>query len=133
MNHVDYTPGVMGRESSTPIEWLPLGRQITELVNAWSNRNDIVAFVGPGAGGKTAAFFTPATADMELSIPMAFGTSVQPGDIGNMHEKKTQYAWAKATGCVCHEAMHARYSLWDLAKAANDLNELQHSTLGCFE
>ena len=133
MNHVDYTPGVLGRESSTPSEWLPLGRQITELVNAWSNRNDIVAFVGPGAGGKTAAFFTPATAEMELSIPMAFGTSVQPGDIGNMHEKKTQYAWAKATGCVFHEAMHARYSLWDLAKAANDLNELQHSTLVLFE
>jgi hypothetical protein len=133
MNHVDYTPGVLGRKSSTPSEWLPLGRQITELVNAWSNRNDIVAFVGPGAGGKTAAFFTPATAEMELSIPMAFGTSVSPEDIGNMHEKKTQYAWAKATGCVFHEAMHARYSLWDLAKAADDLNELQHSTLILFE
>lgn len=133
MNHVDYTPGVLGRKSSTPSEWLPLSREISELVNTWSNRSDIVAFVGPGAGGQTAAFFTPATAEVEVSIPMAFTPYVKPEDIGSMLDKSTQYDWPKATGCIFHEAMHARYSLWDLAKAADDLNESQHQTLVLFE
>lgn len=133
MNHVDYTPGVLGRKGATPPEWLPLSREISELVNIWSNRSDIVAFVGPGAGGKTAAHFTPATAEVEVNIPVAFCSHAEPKDIGSMLDKTTQYNWPKATGCIFHEAMHARYSLWDLAKAAEDLNELQHQTLVLFE
>ena len=126
MNHVDYTPGVMGRESSTPIEWLPLGRQITELVNAWSNRNDIVAFVGPGAGGKTAAFFTPATAEMELSIPMAFGASVQPGDIGKRWQERVRHLILLVIllgGYFSHEACTLNQVSWSGAYSATTIGQ----------
>ena len=43
------------RAERTPAEWLPIGARIGNLVNDWAGRSDIVAYVGPGAGGPAPA------------------------------------------------------------------------------
>ncbi|NBR26181.1 MAG: hypothetical protein EBU08_20835, partial [Micrococcales bacterium] len=52
------------RAEQTPPEWLKVGAQLGELVNTWSGRSDIVAYVGPGAGDSAPACFNPPMAEV---------------------------------------------------------------------
>lgn len=106
------------RAEATPSEWLPVGRQIGELANAWAMRSDIVAYVGPGAGGPAPACFIPASAEVEVNVDVAFGYGVEPDDI-HLDTRAGRYEFPKATGAIAHEAFHAKHSLWNM-KAAND-------------
>ena len=105
------------RAEQTPAEWLPVGAKIGSLVNTWAGRSDIVAYVGPGAGGPTPACFNPPLAEVEVNVDIAFGKGISPEMIGDLQDRDTLYDWPKASGAIFHEALHARYSRMDLPKA----------------
>jgi hypothetical protein len=110
------------RARRTPPEWLRVGATIGQLVNEWSSRDDLIAYVGPGAGGTfAAACYNPALAEVEVSVEAAFGPFVTPAHIGDLTDRDTQYEWAKGVGAIYHEAFHARFSSWDIPAAAADL------------
>ena len=120
MGHIQYRKTT--RAEATPSEWLKVGSQIGMAANVWAGRGDLVAYVGPGAGGEAPACFTPATAEVEVNVDIAFGRGATPETIGDMRERDTQFMWPKATGAVFHEALHARFSHWDIEQASRDLS-----------
>ena len=127
MGHIQYRKTT--RAEATPAEWLAVGAQIGELARDLALRNDIVAYVGPGAGGIAPACFTPATAEVEVNVNVAFGSNVTPEDIGDLRVRENQFNWPKATGAIFHEALHARFSLWDFEKTCRDLTPAEFDAL----
>ena len=115
------------RAEQTPAEWLKVGAQLGELVNTWAGRSDIVAYVGPGAGQSAPACFNPPMAEVEVNVEVAFGAAVTPETIGDIRNRTTQFDYPRASGAIFHEALHARYSRYDLIKANDELskNEMQ--------
>ena len=105
------------RAERTPSEWLPVGARIGELVNTWAGRSDIVAYVGPGAGGETPACFNPICAEVEVNVEVAFGKGISPEMIGDISKRDTLFDWPRASGAIFHEALHARYSRFSLEAA----------------
>ena len=107
---------------NTPPEWLAVGASIGKIANTWAERSDLVAYVGEGAGVDKGApaIFNPDSAEIEVSVPLAFGLT-RPEDVGDMTERRQQFEFPKASGAIFHEAMHARFSTWDLRKAASEL------------
>lgn len=124
MGHFKYKSTTRAQQTSP--EWLSIGAQVGQLANIWSARYDLVGYVGPGAGGPAPACFTPATAEIEVNVDVAFGKATVPADIGDLRDRSNHFAWPKAVGAIFHEALHARYSLWDIEAAHRELssNEL---------
>jgi hypothetical protein len=114
-------------------EWLPIGAELGKLVNTWAARDDLVAYVGPGAGGPAPACYNPAMAEVEVNVDVAFGVGVSPDTIGDITVRKTQFAWPKATGAIFHEALHARFSRFDLVAAAETLSKKENEALHLLE
>jgi hypothetical protein len=102
------------RTSTTPPEWLATCSQIGQVVNAWAGRHDLVVYAGSDAGYGHTACFIKTSAEIEINIPIAFGDWATPAFVGDFTERQTQFDWANATGVIYHEALHARYSEWDL-------------------
>jgi hypothetical protein len=127
MGHIKYRSKT--RAESTAPEWYGVGAQIGQLANLMSGRSDLIAYVGPGAGGIAPACYTPATAEIEINVDVAFGKGVTPADIGDLRERSSQFEWPKATGAIFHEALHASYSNWDIEKAAEDLTSSEFMAL----
>ena len=122
------------RAEATPAEWLGVGMQIGQLTNIWAERSDVIAYVGPGAGGGAApACYNPMLAEIEVDVTKAFGKSVTPASIGDMTQRSVQFDWPKASGVIFHEALHARFSRWDLVKAQKDLESLEFKALVLLE
>jgi hypothetical protein len=115
------------RAEQTPPEWLKVGAQLGDLVNTWAGRSDIVAYIGPGAGQDAPACFNPPMAEVEVNVSVAFGAAATPENIGDIRERGTQFDYPRASGAIFHEALHARYSRYNLLKAYDDLskNEMQ--------
>ena len=109
-------------KGETDTEWLQVGAKIGQLVNEWSGRTDLVTYVGERAGEESGApaSFNPASAEINVNTRVAFGF-VSPETVGDMNERKQQFEFPKATGAIFHEALHAKYSTWDLKEAARDL------------
>ena len=129
-----FNPTRTTRAEATPSEWLSVGAQIGQLTNVFSGRSDIVAYVGPGAGqGVAPACFTPATAEVEVNVDVAFGTGATPADIGDLRERSTQFEWPVATGAIFHEALHAKYSRWDMQAAYDNLTPAEFRALVLLE
>lgn len=125
-----FNPTRKTRAEATPVEWLGVGAQVGQLTNVFSGRSDIIAYVGPGAGqGVAPACFTPATAEVEVDVTAAFGSGVLPADIGDIRERATQFEWPIATGAIFHEALHARYSRWDMDAAYKELTPAEFRAL----
>ena len=120
------------RAQATPPEWLHVGSQIGRLTNSWAGRNDIIAYVGPGAGGPAPACFNPDLAEVEVNVDLAFG-NVSPEIIGDLSDRNTLFDWPRATGAIFHEALHARYSRFNLRDAAKVLTPSQHRALSLLE
>lgn len=120
MGHIEYGTT---RSSHTPHEWLGVGRMVGRLTNEWSRRTDIIGYVGPDAGQGAPACFNPTISEVELNLEKAFGKGATPEEVGDLTDSKTQYRYPAAIGALMHEAYHARYSLWDVAKAADELPE----------
>ena len=127
MGHIKYRSKT--RAESTAPEWYGVGAQIGQLANLMSGRSDLIAYVGPGAGGIAPACYTPATAEIEINVDVAFGKGVTPADIGDLRERSSQFEWPKATGAIFHESLHARYSNWDIEKASQDLSSAEFMAL----
>lgn len=108
------------RAERTQPEWLRVGAQLGELVNTWAGRSDIVAYVGPGAGGPAPACFNPPMAEVEVNVDVAFGTGVSPETIGDIRNRTIQFNYPRGAGAIFHEALHARYSRYDLLKISED-------------
>jgi hypothetical protein len=117
------------RASNTPPEWLGVGRAIGELANKWSERHDLVGYVGTNAGHGAPACYNPALAEIEVDTAIAFGAMVSPEQVGDLTQRATQFEFAKATGAIMHEAFHAKFSHWDLEKAYKDLESDEHQAL----
>lgn len=120
------------RAEATDPKWLPVGRQVGELANEWSKRSDIVAYVGPGAGGPAPACFVPASAEVEVNVDVAFGFGVEPEDI-DLRSRSGRYEFPKATGAIMHEAFHARFSRWDMKDAKDALDDAEFQALMLLE
>jgi hypothetical protein len=117
------------RAEATPTEWLRAGRTIGELANKWSLRDDIVAYVGPGAGGQAPACFAPTTAEVEVNVDVAFGFGVKPEEVERLNQRKVQYEFPKGTGAIMHEAFHARFSRWSMPEAYAELKSDEYQAL----
>jgi Mg-chelatase subunit ChlD len=113
------------RAERTPSEWLPVGARIGDLVNTWAGRSDIVAYVGPGAGGQTPACFNPLCAEVEVNVEVAFGKGISPEMIGDISKRDTLFDWPRASGAIFHEALHARYSRFSLEEAQKELSKYE--------
>jgi hypothetical protein len=120
------------RAEATPMEWLSVGAQIGNLANSWSGRSDIVAYVGPGAGGPAPACFIPASAEIEVNVDAAFGYAVEPSDI-DLTTRSGRYEFPRAIGAIYHEACHARFSLWDIKAAFDSLEKDEFEALMLLE
>jgi len=116
------------RAEATPMEWLSVGAQIGNLANDWSGRSDIVAYVGPGAGGPAPACFIPASAEIEVNVDVAFGYGVEPSDI-DLTTRSGRYEFPRAIGAIYHEACHARFSRWDMKAAFDSLEKDEYDAL----
>jgi hypothetical protein len=121
------------RAEQTPPEWLKVGAQLGELVNIWAGRSDIVAYVGPGAGSSAPACFNPPMAEVEVDVAIAFGAAVTPENIGDIRVRSVQFDYPRASGAIFHEALHARYSRYDLLKAHDDLSKNEMMALTILE
>ena len=121
------------RAEQTPAEWLPVGAQIGSLVNTWAGRSDIVAYVGPGAGGPTPACFNPALSEVEVNVDLSFGKGVSPSSIGDLLDRDSLFNWPKAAGAIFHEALHARYSKMDLSMASKELTPYEFNAFMSLE
>lgn len=121
------------RAEATPPEWLRTGAQIGRVTNEWAGRGDLVAYVGPGAGGPAPACFNPQLAEVEVNVDVAFGPNIKPEDIKDLNERATQFEWPRASGAIFHEAMHARFSRWSLEKAMQDLSDKEFHAINLLE
>ncbi len=121
------------RAENTPSEWLGVGRAIGELTNEWSDRSDIIAYVGKGAGGIAPACYNPALAEVEVNTEVAFGGATTPQMVGDLRERKQQFEFPKATGAIMHEAFHAKFSIFDIPKAHEDLAKDEFEALMLLE
>ena len=121
------------RAQATPPEWLRAGAQIGRLVNDWAMRSDLVAYVGPGAGGPAPACFNPQLAEVEVNVEEAFGKTITPENIGDMTVRDTQFEHPRASGAIFHEALHARYSRWSLEAAAKELSDAEFRAISLLE
>ena len=102
------------RTSTTPPEWLATCSQIGQVVNTWAGRSDLVVYAGSDAGYGHTACFIKTSAEIEINLPIAFGEWATPAFVGDFTERATQFDWANATGVIYHEALHARYSEWNI-------------------
>ena len=121
------------RTAHTPVEWLSVGRDIGTLANKWSNRGDLVAYVGAGAGGIAPACYNPTLSEVEVNVEIAFGKGITPEQIGDLTNRSTHYEYPKAIGAIMHEAFHARFSSWSMPKAYSELKPDEYQALVLLE
>jgi hypothetical protein len=121
------------RAEATSPEWLHVGSQIGSLVNEWALRSDLVAYVGPGAGGPAPACYNIDLAEIEVNVDAAFGYGVSAETVGDITTRAAQFDWPKASGAIFHEAMHARFSRWNLKDAFATLSEDEYAALNLLE
>lgn len=111
---------------TTPTEWLHVGARIGRLVNTWADRHDLVAYIGSKAAitQGAPALYTPATSEVEVNTEIAFAGAT-PEQIGDLTERSQQFEFPKGTGAIFHEALHARFSTFDILQAQRDLTPLE--------
>lgn len=130
MAHLKHTAE---RASATDPRWLRRGAEIAQLANEWSGRDDLVAYVGPGAGGPAPACYAPALAEIEVNVDVAFAPGIDPDRVGDLRERSNQYAWAKGIGAIKHESFHAKHSHWDMRAAFDALAKDEYDALVLME
>lgn len=121
-------------QRTTPIEWLSVGAKIGQLVNEWSSRNDLVAYVGESAaiGSGAPALFTPNTGEVEVNSTIAF-PGATPEQVGDITQRSQQFEFPQGTGAILHEAMHARFSTFDLREAQRVLTTNEYTGMYLME
>jgi hypothetical protein len=116
-------------------EWLPMSAWTGQLANEWAGRSDIVAYVDSSASvdSGVAALFDPIRAEVEVNTKIAFGPLATPDMVGDIRKRRTQFSYPIATGAIFHEAMHARFTKWDLQKALDTLSLNEYKALHLLE
>ena len=116
-------------------EWLPMSAWTGQLANEWAGRSDIVAYVDSTASAHAgvAALFDPIRAEVEVNTKIAFGPLATPEMVGDIRKRRTQFSYPIATGAIFHEAMHARFTKWDLQKALDTLTLNEYKALHLLE
>jgi hypothetical protein len=116
-------------------EWLPMSAWTGQLANEWAGRSDIVAYVDSSASMDqgVAALFDPIRAEVEVNTKIAFGPLATPEMVGDIRKRRTQFSYPIATGAIFHEAMHARFTKWDLQKALDTLTLNEYKALHLLE
>ena len=127
-----YTTKETRAEATSP-DWLRTGAQLGTLVNEWALRSDLVAYVGPGAGGPAPACYNPILAEIEVNVSTAFGAGITPDEIGDLTIRSVQYDWPKASGAIFHEALHARFSRWNIESAITELTDKEFLAINLLE
>ena len=117
---------------NTPSEWLGVGSQIGRLVNTWAERNDLVVYVGEELSAPVPALYDPKASEIEVNTKIAFGVT-DVALIGDLNERPMMFEFPKATGAILHEALHARFTGWDLEKSSKDLTRGQNEALHLLE
>ena len=108
------------RTGATAPEWYRACSSIGTCVNTWSGRNDLVVYGGHDtAEGQASAAYYADIAEIELNVSKLFGEFTKPDQVGSYEDSNTHYEFPKATGAIYHEALHARYTNWNL----DDLQE----------
>lgn len=114
-------------------EWLAVSSAVGRMVNTWAGRFDVAAFAAPGAGEGKPAFFNPYTSEVEINVELCFGAGTDPAEVADLDQRERQYEWPRATGAVFHEALHARFSRWDLSVAQHTLSPAEFNALVLLE
>ena len=117
MSHYKASTKQVGR---THPDWLKVNASVGKIVNKWALRQDLIVGLVEDTEIGAPACFNPALAEIEVSIPSAFG-NVKPAEVGELTHRKNQLQHPKAVGAIFHEALHARISRWSLEQAAKDL------------
>ena len=113
--------------------WLGVNASVGKLVNQWSLRQDLVVALAEVTTIGAPACFNPASAEIEVSIPKAFGVGVSPDQVGEMTLRKNQLKHAVGAGAIYHEALHARVSRWSLESASKELTPREFRFLNAME
>jgi hypothetical protein len=106
---------------------------VGKLVNQWSLRQDLVVALAEVTTIGAPACFNPASAEIEVSIPKAFGVGVTPDQVGEMTLRKNQLKHAVGAGAIYHEALHARVSRWSLESASKEMTPREFRFLNAME
>ena len=117
------------RAAATDPRWLKRGAEIAMLANEWAGRGDLVAYVGPGAGGPAPACYAPHLAEIEVNVDVAFAPGIDPESVGDLTVRSNQYSWARGIGAIKHEAFHAKHSHWDMKAAYDALKPDEYDAL----
>lgn len=129
MAHIHYT---QERGTQSAPEWNKVGIAIGELANKWSGRYDIVAHMAEEVSGGAPAVFKPLISEVQVSTNQVFA-NVKPEQVGDLTDKETQFEFPKAVGAVLHEALHARYSHWDIEEAHRALKKQEFEAMMLLE
>lgn len=129
MAHIHYT---QERGTQSAPEWNKVGIAIGELANKWSGRYDIVAHMAEEVSGGAPAVFKPLISEVQVSTNQVFA-NVKPEQVGDLTDKEIQFEFPKAVGAVLHEALHARYSHWDIEEAHRALKKQEFEAMMLLE
>ena len=122
------TDSVLAR--TTPTEWLSVGATVGRLVNEWSGRSDLVAYIGAEASIKTGApaRFLPKSGEVEINTSIAF-PGATPEDVGDISQRSQQFEFPQGVGAIMHEALHARFSTFSLPEMQDVLSKNEFTAL----
>lgn len=110
------------REGATAPEWYKVCSQIGSCVNTWASREDLVVYGGKdSAEGQAVAAYYADIAEIEINVDKAFA-GIDPEQVGDFTEKETHFEFPTQTGIIYHEALHARYTNWDIEILKEQLN-----------
>jgi hypothetical protein len=129
MNHF----GTGGHAGVNAPEWLKVGTAVSQLVNEWSLRSDLIVRIGPNESAPAPALYNPALSEVEVNTVHAFGPSIEPALVGDLTDRDTQFDWPKATGAIFHEALHARFTRFSLQAVSDALTPGQLAALHLLE
>lgn len=114
-------------------EWLRVSSEITQMVNNWSGRGDLIASAGPFMSPQAPACFNPMVAEVEVNTSAVFGAGATPEMVDGISSRSMQFEFPEGTGAIYHEALHARYSRWDIPTANKDLNKQEFDAIMLLE
>lgn len=121
--------GTQVGRAATSKEWLKHAAEVTEQVNIWADREDLVAYIGKDGGmGLAPALYDPVTAQIEVNTEIAFNGTL-PGFIGDLTQRSVHFDFPAAAGAILHEAMHAKHTGFDMEKLSTLLNPMEFRAL----
>jgi len=130
MTHISFSEEMGGVETNP--DWKHTGIAIGELTNKWSGRHDIICQMTDTTPEGAPALFKPLVAEIHVATNEVFANT-KPEEVGDMRDAEVQFEFPKATGAVLHEALHARFSKWDIPEAQKALKPQEFEALMLLE